>query len=284
MTGKISCEDDIYPKRILESINDYKPLYYRGDLKLLDNPTVAIVGSRKASYYGRACAKALAKCAVEYGTVVVSGLAAGIDSEAHTSCLESGGNTIAVLGNGLDIFYPQRNKALQEEIEKHGLLLSEYEDGKTPQKYTFPVRNRIISAISDAVVIVEAGARSGSLITAECAVEQGKMLYAIPGNISSPNSFGTNKLICEQVSPLINFDELFHDLGLRKKRSNESYVKLSKTESRILDIIRDSEEISIEQIRHKMDINLSEINAIITILEMKGIIFCEMGKVGIAKL
>ncbi|WP_309322184.1 DNA-processing protein DprA, partial [Priestia megaterium] len=137
-------KNENYPIKIKECLSDYKPIYYRGNLSLLDKPSIAIVGSRKASAYGKSCARALAKCAVEYGAVVVSGLALGIDSEAHSACLENGGETIAVLANGVDVFYPKRNQALQKRIEETGLLLSEYEDGTRAQRYTFPVRNRII--------------------------------------------------------------------------------------------------------------------------------------------
>lgn len=284
MTNVIEEKNENYPIKIKECLSDYKPIYYRGNLSLLDKPSIAIVGSRKASSYGKSCARALAKCAVEYGAVVVSGLALGIDYEAHSACLENGGETIAVLANGVDVFYPKRNQALQKRIEETGLLLSEYEDGTRAQRYTFPVRNRIISAISDAIVIVEAGSRSGSLITAECAQEQGKEVYSIPGNITSPGSLGTNKLIRDGAIPLINFDELFEDLGLNKSNKKIDQIFLSKTESRVLEVVKGGSELSIEQIRHIIDIDLAEINAIITILEMKGLIFCEMGKVSIANL
>jgi len=257
MTNVIEEKNENYPIKIKECLSDYKPIYYRGNL---------------------------AKCAVEYGAVVVSGLALGIDSEAHSACLENGGETIAVLANGVDVFYPKRNQAMQKRIEETGLLLSEYEDGTRAQRYTFPVRNRIISAISDAIVIVEAGSRSGSLITAECAQEQGKEVYSIPGNITSPGSLGTNKLIRDGAIPLINFDELFEDLGLSKSNKKIDQIFLSKTESRVLEVVKGGSELSIEQIRHIIDIDLAEINAIITILEMKGLIFCEMGKVSIANL
>lgn len=284
MTNIIKENDKNYPGKIKECLPDCKPLYYRGNLSLLNKPAIAIVGSRKASAYGKSCARALAKCAVEYRTTVVSGLALGIDSEAHMACLESGGQTIAVLANGVDVFYPKRNQDMQKRIAGTGLLISEYEDGTRAQRYTFPIRNRIISAISDAVVIVEAGARSGSLITAECAQEQGKEVYSVPGNITNPGSLGTNKLIRDGAVPLINFDELFADLGLSKISKKSDKLFLSKTESRVLEVIRSSVELSIEQIRHITNMDLAEINAIITILEMKGLIFCEMGKVSIANL
>lgn len=284
MTNVIEEKNENYPIKIKECLSDYKPIYYRGNLSLLDKPSIAIVGSRKASAYGKSCARALAKCAVEYGAVVVSGLALGIDSEAHSACLENEGETIAVLANGVDVFYPKRNQALQKRIEETGLIISEYEDGTRAQRYTFPVRNRIISALSDAIVIVEAGSRSGSLITAECAQEQGKEVYSIPGNITSPGSLGTNKLIRDGAIPLINFDELFEDLGLSKSNKKIDQIFLSKTESRVLEVVKGGSEFSIEQIRHIIDIDLAEINAIITILEMKGLIFCEMGKVSIANL
>jgi len=118
MTNVIEEKNENYPVKIKECLSDYKPIYYRGNLSLLDKPSIAIVGSRKASAYGKSCARALAKCAVEYGAVVVSGLALGIDSEAHSACLENGGETIAVLANGVDVFYPKRNQAMQKRIEE----------------------------------------------------------------------------------------------------------------------------------------------------------------------
>ncbi|MGN1327954.1 MAG: DNA-processing protein DprA, partial [Clostridia bacterium] len=192
----VSLDDLDYPTN-LKQIYDFPVcLYYKGNINLLnDTVKIAMVGSREYSNYGRYVAENFAYKLAKENITIVSGGARGIDSFSHQGAIKSGGKTIAVLGNGLDYIYPPENKELEEKIiANNGLLVSEYVIGTKPSKYTFPERNRIISGISDGVLIVEAKQNSGALITADFALEQGKNIYAIPGNINTISSIGTNEL------------------------------------------------------------------------------------------
>ena len=225
-TVVISPENRNYPYKLKESLSDCKPINYRGELSICNSKSVAVVGSRNCTEYGIVVAKEIGKKAAEYGAVVISGLARGIDTASHRGALSAGAKTVAVLGGGINTYYPKENKILQDKIGEEGLLISEYEDDFQAKAYTFPQRNRIISALADAVVVVEAQTRSGSLITAESAIEQGKNVYAVPGNITSKTSMGTNKLIREGALPLVFIDDVFIDMGLTREISKESEMKL----------------------------------------------------------
>lgn len=209
----ISYKDDEYPSN-LKNIYD-KPafLYIRGNVQNLYMQNVAIVGSRKASYYGKDIARKISKEIADKNINIVSGLALGIDKYAHLGALDSKiGKTIAVLGTGLtdEEFYPLENKKVFDRIlENGGTIVSEYKLGTKPQKYNFPYRNRIISGLSEKIIIVEAMENSGSLITANFALEQGKDVFAIPGNIDSKNSIGTNKLIQEGANIFTKVEDIF---------------------------------------------------------------------------
>ena len=225
-----------------------------------------------------------------YGVQVISGLARGIDTSGHMGALEGGGKTIAVVANGLDVYYPQENRKLQKKIEKEGLVISEYPAGETAKKWYFPTRNRLISALSDAVIVVEANTRSGSLITAECAIEQGKEVYAVPGSIFSQNSLGTNKLISIGAMPLVYVDEVFQDMikrGIigenRDYEGSEEMKKLGKMEKGVISVLKNHGEIAIDELAKRLKISISELNGVVSVLEIKGLVFCEMGKVMIAK-
>ena len=185
-----------YYPALLENI--HRPpdiLYGTGNAAVLKNRCVAVVGARRATSYGKRAAYQIGRRLAESGLTVISGMAYGCDAEAHRGALEAGGATAAVLGCGVDICYPAANAPLRRRIAEKGLLLSEYEPGTPPRPYRFPQRNRIISGICEAVVIAEAGLSSGSLITAECAAEQGRRVFAVPGSIFAPGSLGCNKLI-----------------------------------------------------------------------------------------
>ncbi len=282
-TVVISPENRNYPYKLKESLSDCKPIHYRGELSICNSKSVAVVGSRNCTEYGIVVAKEIGKKAAEYGAVVISGLARGIDTASHRGALSAGAKTVAVLGGGINTYYPKENKILQDKIGEEGLLISEYEDDFQAKAYTFPQRNRIISALADAVVVVEAQTRSGSLITAESAIEQGKNVYAVPGNITSKTSMGTNKLIREGALPLVFIDDVFIDMGLTREISKESEMKLGKEEKAVLEIVMKAGEISFEQLYHITNIKPQKINGIISVLELKGFVFSEMGKILIAK-
>ena len=287
---RIMPNEDKFPQKLKDFVSDLNPLYYIGDLSLLERPTVAVVGSRACSQYGKAVALEIGRRASAYGVQVISGLARGIDTSGHMGALEGGGKTIAVVANGLDVYYPQENRKLQKRIEKEGLVISEYPAGETAKKWYFPTRNRLISALSDAVIVVEANTRSGSLITAECAIEQGKEVYAVPGSIFSQNSLGTNKLISIGAMPLVYVDEVFQDMikrGIigenRDYEGSEEMKKLGKMEKGVISVLKNHGEIAIDELAKRLKISISELNGVVSVLEIKGLVFCEMGKVMIAK-
>ncbi|MBR3674201.1 MAG: DNA-processing protein DprA [Clostridia bacterium] len=208
----ITMFENEYPER-LKNIYD-KPvlLYVVGNTELLKRNSVAIVGSRNCSEYGKSISRKIAYDLAKQNICVISGLAKGIDKYSHIGALDATGKTIAVIGSGLDNIYPYENKNLYERIIKNdGLIVTEYVIGTKPCKINFPARNRIISGLSDAIVVVEAGLRSGALITADFGLEQGKEIFAIPGNINSLNSQGTNELI-KQGAVLVTKSEDITDV------------------------------------------------------------------------
>ena len=198
--AKVGCQllaldSDDYPPLLKQIPDPPLALYVRGNPKLLSQYAVAMVGTRKPSAYGSSVAHRLAHDLAERGLVVVSGLARGIDSAAHRGALEANGKTVAVLGSGLDVIYPRENKRLAEKVMETGAMISEFPLGTGPAPENFPIRNRIISGLSLGVVVVEAAEYSGSLITARLGLEQNREVFAVPGNITSPQSFGPNHLI-----------------------------------------------------------------------------------------
>lgn len=285
MDGFIKVDEPGYPSGLAVHLSDPRPLYYRGDLAIAEMPSIAVVGSRKATGYGMAVAKELAARAASLGVAVISGLARGADSAAHRGALQANGPTIAVLGNGLDVYYPRENRKLQDEIAAGGLLISEYGPGVQAVSYHFPERNRLIAALADAVIVVEAETRSGSLITAEAAMEMGKEVYAVPGNITSPLSVGTNKLIRENARPLVLLDDVFTDMGLdvSKAIADKARGKLGKDEQIVFDILMSRGEISVEDLRKLSGMGTGKTAGIISVLEMKGLVYCELGKIIVAK-
>ncbi len=204
-----------YPEQLINipdppAILFYKGLYSPGELPF----TVAVIGSRRCSLYGRKTARKLSMELSRAGVCVVSGLARGIDGEAHRGALDGGSPTAAVLGGGLDIMYPPEHNSLAERIAEGGILISEYPPGVKPAKYTFPERNRIISGLSTAVVVVEAGERSGTMITVGTALDQGRDVFAVPGDIDRSSSRGSNRLLRDGAEPVLSPEELIAEFGL----------------------------------------------------------------------
>jgi DNA processing protein len=218
-------EDAGYPV-LLKNIADPPPvLFTLGDQAHLTRPAVAIVGSRDHSNYGATVSRSLAMAAAGAGVVVVSGMARGLDAVGHTGALDAGGATIGVLGNGLGVIYPAANRTLYDRVARDGLLVSEFSPGERPHAGSFPRRNRLISGLARVTVIVEAAAGSGALITADFALEQGREVMAVPGNITSSVSVGTNRLILDGAAPVLEpADLLRHFPEIHPTRPGSSAV------------------------------------------------------------
>lgn len=276
-------EDEEYPENLRLIKNPPEQLYCIGDIGLLKRRCLGVVGSRKCSEYGKQTAMKIAKTAAENDIVIVSGMAKGIDSFSHMGALRNGGKTIAVLGCGVDVCYPAENRKLYEEIKQKGLVVSEAEPGKQPLPYLFPLRNRIISGLSEGVTVVEAGTKSGSLITAEIAAEQGKEVFAVPGNINSAYSLGCNKLLTDGARPIAVVDDIFTELGMPLKAAAEEMQQLGSDESKIYCFVKENGETTIDEICAKLGKDAFFVNGIIAILEIKGLINYSFGKIFVAK-
>ncbi len=209
---KITMDDLYYPEKLKQIYDPPEVLYCLGDIRLLNEISISIVGARRATAYGKKIAYKLSNDLSKRGVTIVSGLASGIDECAHEGAYKNVGKTIAVLGCGVDIIYPKENEDLYKNIIRNGgLIISEFPLGTKPEKDNFPKRNRIISALSSGVIVVEAKRRSGALITADFALEQGKNVFAVPGNIDSVYSEGTNNLIKDGAIPVTSYaDVLLH--------------------------------------------------------------------------
>jgi len=274
--------DKNYPERLNNLIQPPEVLYCRGDLDLLSRPAIAIVGTRDSTRYGVDIAKRFAKVFAENGVVVISGLAEGIDTAAHLGAIEGGGakSTIAVLGNGLNINYPTKNAKLQGEIAEKGLLVSEYLPNFNGTTWSFPARNRIVAALSSAVLIVEADIKSGTMITKDYALDLGLDVFAIPGSVVAPQSRGTNKLIRDgnaamatEPMDVLNILGGYKARKIMKKPSAEpkSFVQISFDERRILDVLK-RDEVHIDELVEKIDLPIQRLATILTEMEMKGIL------------
>ncbi|MDR3242922.1 MAG: DNA-processing protein DprA [Clostridiales Family XIII bacterium] len=278
----IDCGD--YPPLLKEIPDPPKQLYYRGDLSIASEIAVAVVGARKASEYGKWVSFHLSRTLAEHGAVVVSGMAAGVDSCAHKGALAAKGKTIAVLGCGVDICYPASNRKLMAEIIENGLVVSEYPPGTGARAYAFPLRNRIISGLSVGTVVAEAGNRSGSLITAERAAEQGRCVYAVPGNINIPSSIGCNKLIQDGATPIAFLDDVVSDLKLRCESTNDRRVQaLGEDERALYEAVRLGGEVSMDELCEILKKTPQYVCGLVTVLEMKGVLYSAIGKVFVAK-
>ena len=286
---KMDCIDRITPgmvqyPAILKEIKNYPAeLFYKGNIDILKRRCVSIVGSRGTTSYGRNTAVKIAGNAAEAGLAVVSGMARGIDTCAHRGALDAGGDTVAVLGCGVDICYPAENKKLKECIERDGLVISEYPPGTGPQKYHFPQRNRIISGLSELTVVVQAGNSSGALITAELAAEQGRDVCAVPGNIDSQYNMGNNKLIKDGALPVRNVRDVLELMGVDTADRSTAERVLSDTEMKIYSILEKHGELTVDEICRALSKPPSYVSGIVTVMEMKGVVFSAAGKIFIAK-
>lgn len=280
--GEVRKGDDAYPKLLREISDPPERLLYKGNKTLLHERCIAVVGSRKCTVQGVRTAKLLAGRLAEAGVTIVSGLAQGIDEAAHRGALERGGNTIAVIANGLDVYYPRRNRELQNEIAENGLLLTEYGPGTEPKRYYFPNRNRIISGLCEGVIVVEAAYESGSLITADLAGEQGRDVYAVPGLLTAPTSFGCNRLLSEGAIPVFDVNDLLESLGLPQGGAADEtrrYEGLSETEAAIVRALGKAGEMTADQLSRETGMPVCDVNPLISILELKGRVLTNLGKI-----
>lgn len=282
---EITLMDAEYPAqlRLLDS-RAPRRLWCLGDASILHERCVAVVGSRKPSSYGKWAAYTAGRTLAENGIVTVSGMAMGCDSEAHSGALDNGGKTIAVLGCGIDICYPKQSQAMRKKIIQNGLLITEFPPGTPPRSGNFPQRNRIISGLSEIVVVAEAALASGSLITAGCAAEQGREVMAVPGNISNPLSIGCNKLIQDGVTPVVSINDIIKALGITIRRSERDVsAGLGHDEKIIYEIVKKDTETTADIIAARTGKRVSEVNSLIGIMEIKGFLLTSMGKISIAK-
>lgn len=267
--------DENYPYGLRYIEDNPRVLYLKGSIKSEDRISIAIVGSRKATAYGKWACEKFAKELVDLGVTIISGLASGIDAVAHKTALDHGGRTIGILGNGIDVVYPKRNLSLYNEMIKSGGIISEFPLGTPPLAFNFPQRNRIISGLSLGVIVIEAQEKSGSLITAHHALEQGKDVFALPGNINSIFSGGTNKLIKDGAKPLLQIDDIIEEIYelkdklISNKKSKIDYSNYSETEIKVIKILEEGPTHS-DTIVYKAGIDIVTLNSILTILELKG--------------
>lgn len=272
-----------YPELLAEIKDPPQKLYYIGDINILKKRCAAIVGSRNTNQYGRSTAVEIAMKLATHDVAVVSGMARGIDTCAHRGALKAGGKTVAVLGCGVDICYPKENSNLKKELEEKGLILSEYPPGTEPMPYYFPQRNRIISGLSELTAVIQARNNSGSLITAELAAEQGREVCAVPGNIDSQYSLGSNKLIKDGAVPIINAGTVPELMGLDVISEEAAQKLLSDTEMLVFSMLTERGEMTVDEICFALKKPPAYVNSIITVMELKGTVFTALGKIFIAK-
>jgi DNA processing protein len=270
-----------YPALLDEIYDPPLVLYARGDPKVLEAPALAIVGTRRPTPYGLQMAEGLACDLARRGILVVSGLARGIDAAAHRGCLEAGGRTVAVLGNGIDVVYPGEHRQLTERIRENGLLLSEFPPGTSPAPQNFPIRNRIISGLSLGTLIVEASEYSGSLITGRLAMEQDRELFALPGNITTPQSFGPNFLLKQGAKLVQSWRDIVEEfppelrsaiLGreLERREPSPTFDLLDPEERRILDLLESDRAAQFDKILTLSGASISKVSDALLNLETQG--------------
>jgi DNA processing protein len=281
-----------YPKRLLEIYDPPPLLYVRGNEQVLNRHTISIVGTRRPTPYGNQIAERLARDLAEHGLIVASGLARGIDSSAHRgACAASRGGTIGVLGSGIDVVYPKENRKLFEEVEKRGAIVTEFPMGTYPAPENFPVRNRMVAGMALGVIVVQGAQYSGSLITSRLAMEFGREVYGVPGNVTEPVSFAPNQLIKQGAKLVVGWEDVVEELPTeiraelfpveattQEERASLFEANLSPIEKRLFDLIRIEEPIHVDELVETTGLSSSETLAALCEMEMRGIIRQMPGK------
>lgn len=270
----ITRDDPAYPPLLAQTVNPPFLLYVRGTLTDNDRWSLAVVGTRQASTYGKEATRRLVAGLAAANVTVVSGLALGIDAVAHDAALEAGCRTLAVLGSGVDQLYPQRNQPLAEAIMRQGAVISEYPLGTVPTAANFPPRNRLISGLSLGVLVVEAAAKSGALITAQFAAEQGRDVFALPGSIFSPRSEGTHCLIRDGATLVTCVDDILEALNLQSAVVQQEITAVLPETPEEVALLRliEAEPRHIDAISRESALGLPVVSATLAMLELKGLV------------
>lgn len=271
----LTWQDEAYPPRLRQIHSSPPLLYVKGEILPQDEWAVAVVGTRESTKYGRQMVEEIAGGLGRSGITVVSGLARGIDSLAHRATLRAGGRTIAVLGSGIDIIYPSEHRDLARKIIERGALITEYALGTKPEAGNFPPRNRIISGLCLGTLVVEAGKRSGALITADYALEQGREVFALPGDANSPHSEGTNRLIQDGAAKLVlSVEDILEELNLtmvERHQEVRAAVPSNEREARILEHVS-SQPLHVDEIGQRANLPISEVTSTLAMMELKGMV------------
>lgn len=273
--GYITMYDKAYPSLLRESPDCPAILYVRGNVEILSRPSIAVVGSRKYTSYGKKISQELSKACSGAGLSIISGLALGIDAFAHRAALDLGNITVGVLGCGLDKVYPSSNLSLAHDIiDNNGAIISEFAPGTVAMKQNFPLRNRIIAGLSLGTLVIEAAEQSGALITALCALEYNREVYAVPGNIDSEMSVGTNMLIQKGAKLILNADDILEDLNFvskSKEKISREILPDTKEEEMILEILKRGDKL-VDDLSSETGLDIVTINTSLTLMEMKGFV------------
>jgi DNA processing protein len=264
----------MYPRLLAEISGRPSILYLRGEMLSVDDASVAIVGTRRATPYGRQSAERVAAELAQAGVTVISGLARGVDAVAHRAALEAGGRTIAVLGSGSDVIYPSEHRKLAEQIMENGAVVTEHPPGTKPDAQNFPARNRIISGLSLGVVVIEAPRRSGALITASFAGDQGREVFVIPGNVFASTSEGTNSLLRDGARLVRDGADVLEDLGLGSEAGTavvQSQMPLDENERRLYEALS-GEARHIDELAEEAGLLAGQAGALLLTMELKGLV------------
>lgn len=270
----ISYEHSLYPSRLKNLDSPPIILYAKGNLDLLKTRAVAIVGTRTPSFYGRTVTEMFTKSLAKMGLTIISGLALGVDTIAHDTTIENSGNTIAVMGSGFEHIYPAMNNNLFKRIAENGLVITEYYPNFTAKTYSFPIRNRIIAALSEGVLITEAGQKSGALHTKDYALDLGRNVYCVPGNISNQKSYSTNALIKHGHAQCVTCPEdILNDLKIESKinKNVKKQIQVSLNDQEIIGFLQDGER-SFDYLQDKTNLSTAKLNSYLTTLQIRGII------------
>jgi DNA processing protein len=286
----LSYADEAYPERLREIFDPPPLLWIRGDVALLSKPAIAVVGTRHPTPYGIGMAEMLSRDLALRGLIILSGMARGVDTAAHKGAIAAKSPTVAIWGTGIDVIYPKENKALAERIlAGGGAIVSEYKLGTFPAPQNFPRRNRLLSGISVGVLVVEAGEHSGTRVTARCAIEQNRDVYAVPGNVTSKNAWGPNTLIKQGAKLTATWEDVWEDLPSQIRLQLESRLgaeyggeskgqaaaslfeqpPLPRTEALVLGILRHDEALLLEEIMEKLESELSSSEIFTALFELE---------------